>query len=812
VSKVVLGSKGIVLAPGELSRAPGALTTATNVNVEAPGVIRSRQGHQRLTVGPGGPIWKTVSTKELNTSLLVNYGSTTQATALKYGDGVAAWSTVSGTFTNDPEKRMQVAVGRRNHYITSNEGVRRVESDFSAAIAGMPSGLAPDLTIAAAVLSGTGFLDDSESTSYRVTWCKKDAQGVIMEGPPSARVVVYNNTRTSGYASGVAKNVTLSVLLPKQTGTASTALTTSYFFRLYRSAEVEAGVVASDDMRLVYEAYLASGDITAGYVTVTDSTPDTVRELGPALYTNEGVGGDTDPSGLKGIQTANNPPPLARDVALFAGHMFYVDLQYPYSLTFTLLTTVAGTGLTAGDTLTIGGIVYTARAVGTAYANNEFLVYTVAGGNDQLEAMERTALSLCEAINKSTTNTTVWAHYAGSAETESVSGVMPGTIRLESRTGWTSFAAIASAHGTAFRPSLAATVNSTTDVYPNGFAYSKRNLPDAVPRVHFGTIGRDDTAILRSVVLGDALYLFTDAGVYVLTGRDSSNFAVNEFDLSFRLAGRELVTVCDDAIYAWGLEGIARITSSGVEIISNAIEPLVQDRIKTLGLTWLSTYGWATSYRTRHRVMFFAPDEATGDNPKNCKDALVYDTRMNAWTTWRFTAANGSGKDAGYATGAVRVSDDILYFGQHRNSGGDAYLYKERLAYAAADYKDDTLDTSNVGITKTVKWAAVATSPEMAAHWDELHLLYDVSATFTAWTTPTALVVSFTADLASGSGNVALAPTATSRMSRCLVPRAQRRSVRLEVRCDHDTAGEYFGLEGMALTHLDGEGTATVRT
>ena len=689
------------------------------------------------------------------------------------------------------------------------------EVALNASIAGMPKGLAPDQTIAT-VLSGTaGFLADTESVAYRVTWCKKDVQGVVMEGAPSSRVVVYNNTRTSGWVTGVAKDVTVSVLLPKQTLTASTNLTTSFFFRLYRCAASASGTTASDDMRLVHEAFVSAGDITAGYVTVTDTTPEAVRSVAPTLYTNEDIGGDTDPSGLKGIQMANNPPPLARDLALFAGCMFYSDLQYPYALTLTLLSTVAGTGLSASDTLTIGGIVYTARAVGTAYANNEFLVYAVAGGNTQLEAMERTALSLCEAINKSTTNTTTWAHYAAVPASEDTVGVMPGTIRLEARTNPGSvFTAVASAHGTAFRPSIASAVSATADVFPNGFVYSKPNLPDAVPAVHLVKIGREDTAILRMVVLGEALYVFTDAGLYVVTGRDSSNFAVAEFDLNFRLAGRELVTVCDGAIYAWGIEGIARITSAGVEIISNAIEPLLQSKVNTIGLTHLASYAWATSYRSRHRVMFFSPDSSSDLNADNCLTAYVYDTRMGAWTTWAMregTIADGA-RTGGYSCGDARVSDDILYFGQWLNAGTDGYLFKERATYAAADYADDTYNTTTQSIVKVVKWNAATETPETAAHWDEAHLLWEVNSVFSAWTTPTAATVIFTADLASASTSLSLAPTALSRMSRCLVPTAQRRSARLSVQVTHQTVSEYFGLEGMALIAMPGEGTATVRT
>ncbi len=223
-AKVVLDTKGLVLSPGELSRAPGALTEANNVNVDAPGVIRSRQGFARQPEGVGGPGWKFVSSKELGSVLLFNHGTKDHATGLKYGDGSSAWIAMSGTVTNEPATRMQSAVARRNHYVTSDEGVRRIESDMSMAFAGMPKGLALDLTGPTAVLVGTGgFLADTGEVAYRVTWCKKDFEGKLMEGAPSPRTVIRNNTRTTGWGTGVARNITCRILLPKQALTASTA-------------------------------------------------------------------------------------------------------------------------------------------------------------------------------------------------------------------------------------------------------------------------------------------------------------------------------------------------------------------------------------------------------------------------------------------------------------------------------------------------------------------------------------------------------------------------------------------------------------
>ena len=119
----------------------------------------------------------------------------------------------------------------------------------------LQAGLPLDLTGPTTVLTGTGVVvDDASAVAYRVTWCKKDAQGDLMEGPAGGRVVVYNNTRTTGWVTAVTKNVNCRILLPKAALTASTALTTAYFYRLYRSRSEVSPVVPGDDMNVVAEA------------------------------------------------------------------------------------------------------------------------------------------------------------------------------------------------------------------------------------------------------------------------------------------------------------------------------------------------------------------------------------------------------------------------------------------------------------------------------------------------------------------------------------------------------------------------------
>ncbi len=829
-STLRLDCKGLILAPGELSRVPGALIVADNVNIEAPGIIRSRQGFARQANALGGPVWKMLSTKELGSNLLANTGSATTATGLYYGDGSGTWTSVDDStgadtsLANFPESRMNGIVCQNNHYLTSTLGVKRMESDFVLWGAGMPKALGMDLTGPTDVLvQSGGFLADGGAVAYRHTWCKKDAEGIVMEGAPSGKTVVYNNAGTSGYSASDSQNVTCRLLIPTETGTVGTALTTDYFFKLYRSnatVPTAAGLAIppSDDMALVYQQYLTSGDIAVGHVEITDRTTDTFRLIrGERLYTNTFAnGGDPLPNQVDptaaGIVMSNDPPPVAKDVVLFAECAFYGNISYRHKLQFSILSVSAGQGLQPGDVFTItppvGSTTFTLSAIAPppgAPVSGEFVVFDTAL---PAENTERTALNFCEAINKHADNDSVWAYYTPGED--SGYGSDFGKITLESRgdTG-PDFTLSVNAHPTAYSPQLVGYVPSAADIFTNGIAYSKPAAADAVPPINIQWIGRGDTHILKMQVLRDSLYIFTDDGLYRLDGRTQDDFSINPFELSFRLLGPEMSVVCDDAIYAWGVEGFAKITGAGVEYISNSIEPYIWKTVNDLGLDWLKTYGFATAYRNRHKVMWAFPDTASN---KNCKYMLVYDTRMQAWSRWTSLVGSDINATTGYSCGVVRVSDDFLYTGQWNAAANDCPVYKERRSYTAADYADDSYSSSNKGIVKIITWSATTPTPEMTSHWDELHIFYDVSPTITAWTTPTALSATFTADMASASTGNGVTPTALSRMSRLLVSQLQRRSARMTVQVRHTLVNEYFGLEGMALVYMPPEGTATVRT
>lgn len=152
-----------------------------------------------------------------------------------------------------------------------------------------------------------------------ITGLQAEPSTVISSQNQTDYIVPLSTTTTS--------DVTLTITIPE-------AITTDYFYQLYRSDIAQAtdtialdDLLPNDEMQLVYEAYPTDAEITAGEIIVTDITPDAFR--GANLYTNEASG--------EGILQANDIPPFAKDINTFKGVTFYANCRTRYRLGLNIL-------------------------------------------------------------------------------------------------------------------------------------------------------------------------------------------------------------------------------------------------------------------------------------------------------------------------------------------------------------------------------------------------------------------------------------------------------------------------------------------
>lgn len=797
-SVLQVNARGLVTAPNPLLVPRDALVVADNVVLERPGFIQSRRGLVRYTNGVGGQTWSVAT---YGGYVVANLGTASMAASLKLNDssdGTGAWTSVTGAVTNDPVQgeRMHTAEALGALFLTCQEGVKKL-STTTLTFAGLPKSIGIDRYGPAAVLTGTGgFLADGSCVAYRAV-IGRTVGSSIQLGAPGSRNVVANAIGTSGYGAGVARNVVARVLLPKATGTTATALDTSYFVQLYRSGQVANGQTPSDEMQLVFEAYLTAGNISAGYVDVTDSQPDSLR--GAYLYTNPNTGEE----GVRvGVLNANNPPPLAWDVASWRDCMWYADRTRGITptggtqrFTFQILGTGTG-GLAAGHTLTIAGQTYTAIAPGTP-TSGQFVVETAGTASSNIEA---TATNLVAAINKNASNTSVYAYYISGSAPDA-----PGKVLIESRVpGLVSpFTAVASANGNAYVPSLGTAQTSTADGSGNRLYFSKPGQPEAVPAVNFFEVGARGTSILRLVPVSNQLFVLTDGGLYRVLGTDFTNFQVDPVDLTCICAAPQSAVTLDGALYFLTSQGAVEVTDGSVRYVSGDIDSELRSALQVLLFDAatetkpLFNQAFAVAHLLDHRVMFWMPASTTATA---CSYAYVYDRRAQAWTRWYRTATTLAAAQTHSCGCYSQSGPTAVGMTLGGNATVDGWCFIERRTFGVTDYEDNLDNGTKTAVKRSVTWAwQDAGDASSGKHWREVQFLFGDDRP----AVPTVTLATET-QTATGTEETAAVTTTYSsavanKMHRLPVGRDCGRGARLSVSLSSAELGKGFDVAGMAV-------------
>ncbi len=503
--------------------------------------------------------------------------------------------------------------------------------------------------------SGTVSLvfSDGAQVGYRGLFGIRDANNNLIYGAPTQFASITNNT-------GVVTNVSVTATIPS-------GITTSHFFQLYRSPQTaSASIVPLDDEQLVYEANPTSGEISAGYMTVVDSTPDSLRGL--ALYTS---------TSQEGIAQANTPPPYCKDFCTFKGFSIYANVKSKQNKKITILATGGSNGIAVDDTITIGGITFTAKSSETI-ASGYYKVYNSVTDPTGTPAQQiaDTANSLIRVINRYTSNTvTVAILLSGPTD-------LPGQILLEEKgTGASSFAITASAHGSAYSPSLptsGTTVSSAQDIYKNGLMISKSGQPEAVPTENILFAGSASEEVLRVIPLREYVVVLKQDGIFRMTGTSLSNLDVQPFDLTTKLISPESARQLSNEVWGFFDQGVCSISDTGVNVRSRPIETDLRALIGT-ALATIKTVAFGVGYETDRKYILALP-EAEGD--ETCRQQYVFNTFTNAWVRWTRDATSGY----------VNKADDRLYFG----NGDSETVSKERKTNTYADFVDEAFDVTIV--------------------------------------------------------------------------------------------------------------------
>lgn len=595
---LTLKTKGLYTFPNPLGSVPeGALSIAENTIIDRDDTIETRRGQRQY-----GDFLTTAFTAmyNFNTTLMAWDG-----TNFWYdSDHLGTWIMLTGNYFAPLDTfRIKGVEASSNMYFATSTGIIGLTAPNSVLYpAGVPFPLDSSATLNPVV--GSFFLP-SNTVGYRMTLGYTDTNNNLHLSAPAQRLVVTNPT------GGADSTVTLVWYLP------ATAVA-GWFYQIYRT-KLAAFVAAvaidpGDEMYLVVQKTLTATDISNGFITYTDQTPDVL--LGQVLYTN--------PS-QQTIAGANFAPPLAKDMEFYKGNMLYANTTTKQQTIINMITTP-----TIGDTITIGGVIYTAAVVENAAAG-EFQVFTTGTPGENID---NTARSLVHVINTFATNTFYYAIYTSGYTS------LPGQITLQERgIGGAAFV-ITSSDGTVYSPQIpltGTTYSSSNNVNKHYIYVSKVQIPEAVPAGNFIPVGTSDKAILRVLALRDSVFVFKEDGIYRILGTDITNFTVSLFDSTVILTAIDSAVPLNNQIWGMTNQGVVAVSDSGTVIMSRAIERDLLTLSSALFPGFASqTFG--IRYESDRHYML-ATQTLIAD--ETATQIWVYNFLTEAWDTWPLTITAG---------------------------------------------------------------------------------------------------------------------------------------------------------------------------
>lgn len=654
---VQLDNKGLFTYPNQISQVPpGAMTIANNVVCDRPGVAETRRGFDFYgDLLPSAGIKGFVYMSEL-------LWYCTDGELVYDSDGAGTWIQYAGSFFPPAGNFINSTQANGNFYFTTNNGVYKI-----AGLTGTPqqSGAPPALDISAASAGVGSAVVNNSQVAYSVVWGYIDDNDNLILGSPSSWAFLTNT-------SGGTIDVTLTVTLPA-------TITTDFFLQVYRTpCTTSSSVIPGNNFQLAIVYTPTGTDITNKSATITDSVPDAL--LGAYLYTADG-----QPNPYP-----NSQPPLCQDLCTFNGMTFYINWQTLQQANVTLISVGATLGVQVGDTFTITdsdsltAYTYTGAAANNAAAR-EFQVNTA---GTIAQDIDNTARNIAAMINQDPSNTLWYAYY------QTGTSILPGSIIITARDLQQGTFYLNSSRQTCWSPQIPAAGDdyiSANLSQPGHFIASKVSQPEAVPLVFDTPVqtGNISVILYRGVALQDAAYLFSNAGIFRVTGTDPTSLQVVLFDSSADLVGLQTPATLNNSIYYYSTQGVCTVSSGGNQIVSRNIE---RDIIQLSALSNFTDLSYGVSYESDRKYLLYTPTSGADTSAQQC---YVNNWITQAWTLWNRPCS----------AAIVNPSVNRLFV-----ADADGNVFEERKNYNNTDYADEEYAVTILSVDTTLNEITLADS------------------------------------------------------------------------------------------------------
>jgi hypothetical protein len=647
MEEAVLNIKGLYTSPNQQTLPSGAMLRCTNLAQYKPNTLSLRRGEKL-----------TGSISEPSIEKLFQYQSSiiSWANQRYYKDTLGNCSFTQISNTQYPPAlgaiRPYSTSNAGNLYLTSSEGIQKIDTSFAIRPAGVPVAISGTIALSSTI-PVVGVLAGTSTVAYRVTWSYKDASNNIVEGAPSGRMMLFNPNVT-------VSDVYLKIYLPEGVDS------TSFALNIYRSlSTLSPNNFPTDELYLVDSIPLDLSLITQGFVEYTDRVLD--ASLGATLYTS--------PS-RDGIEGVRLPPPIARDVATFNQMTVFANIQTRQRALVTLKKTgfsdglfyanitgnttsgssiinlpssitdlhegmaISGTGIPANaiiTSITSGFITINVNATATAVGvplSCQDIIYVgsekyYAGSTENLATntffcgsdIYQTITSFLFVLNLNSPS--YYGYYIGINNSEN------GLFSIEDINISAPAFTINSSYPQAFATRLPLT--SSNNRQQNAFMPSRVGEPDTTFLDLVYEVGSREFPILRVVEgVRGYVFFFKQDGIFYATGDSPDNLTVDKIS-DESLIGDETPASMDNSIYAYTDTGIIQVSPTGIAHISSAIDYELRILSKNNNSSFLNT-SFGCAY---HNEDFYILATKTNDSDTVATQAFVFCSKTGEFVNWQ---------------------------------------------------------------------------------------------------------------------------------------------------------------------------------
>lgn len=755
--KVYRKFRGLITNPNQLEVTDGALARAENVSMVRPGVIQPRKGFTSFFTLGGGSTRTATQMFEFQSTLFAHANDAGSDFRLYRNDGVSTWTQLSGSIEDpDPQGsgfRLHTAIANDVCYFPESQGLRKFESPSGTyAFAGVPRCPDIDRSQSATENDASGILAPEMQRAYRATvFYQRTSDLAQLEGSPSGRTTMRNVSTVN------TQRVTVRVRLPKLANTDTDELTTDYWVRLYASPISSLDTEPFEDMALVHEVQLTSGNISAGYIDILDITPDELR--GAHLY--------TDPS-QQGVAQMNEAPPFAKCIAQYKGAILLGNIENRKQMEIQIVSAGGSVGIQDGDTLTIedgDGGSFTVTAKATPGLSTDYELHTA---DTPSQNVTFTTQNLVSAINRHTSNTFVYAYYMGSPSDPRSLGRF--LLVKRSFSSGSIFPYVGgSDNNECFEPVLpkggrSSSVAPVFEDFRNGWALSKVSQGDAYPPAQNGRLGPGN--ITRIVATNEAAYFFHDLGeVWVMTGEPpvdglGGTLHLERWRSELTLLAPQSVQVMDGTLFALTDRGVVAIRPEGYTIASDPIAPTLTEAVNNADDIFRDCWAFVHPVDRRYGLGI--------KNGEGIWTFYIYQAEADAWVTM----------PRDFACGVWSHSDRNLWVAEGR------LINQEAIATSPFPFSDNGSPfTSTVALP-----TFTAGDQSVPCQMREVQVLVEED-------TPAQVVVNVGTEYSSVT---TLVPSLGSMVFRSIVPMTGQRGMRHDISLSIDT-DSLWNIGGIAL-------------